>query len=183
MSVTVEQARRLSEAAGVDVIAALSALERHNGDALEAMLELERMGLTPVPPGGGFYSTRSSPGCPPPPPGAVPSKDADGTQRGGVRILSWSDLKEGLKELFQKCLITRLEVWQKGRHGASVPLPILVVLVLFFPWTIVVVLGVGLLLGFRYRLSGPMAEGDEVRGGLSSLRETFDRFLTWLRRS
>ena len=183
MSVTVEQARRLSEAAGVDVIAALSALERHNGDALEAMLELERMCLTPVPPGGGFYSTRSSPGCPPPPPGAVPSKDADGTQRGGVRILSWSDLKEGLKELFQKCLTTRLEVWRKGRHGASVPLPILVVLVLFFPWTIVVVLGVGLLLGFRYRLSGPMAEGDEVRGVLSSLRETFDRFLTWLRRS
>ena len=46
-----------------------------------------------------------------------------------------------------------------------------------------VVRGGGLLLGSRYRLSGPMAEGDEVRGVLSSLRETFDRFLTWLRRS
>ena len=34
MAVTVEQARRLSEAAGVDVIAALSALERNDGDAL-----------------------------------------------------------------------------------------------------------------------------------------------------
>ena len=69
MSVTVEQARRLSEAAGVDVIAALSALERHNGDALEAMLELERMGLTPVPPGAAFTP-------PAPPPAALPRHPA-----------------------------------------------------------------------------------------------------------
>ena len=67
MAVTVEQARRLSEAAGVDVIAALSALERNDGDALAAMLELERQGLVPPPPGGRFYSTRSVPGDTPPP--------------------------------------------------------------------------------------------------------------------
>ena len=160
MSVTVEQARRISEAAGVDVIAALSALERNNGDALAAMLELERQGLTPTPPAGGFYSTR----------------------HGGVRIVLWSDLKEALKNFFHSCLATRLEVWRRGWQAASVPLLILVVLLLFFFLEITVVLGVGLLLGFRYRLSGPLVEGETVQSFFSSLREAIDRFLARLRR-
>ena len=180
MSVTVEQARRLSEAAGVDVIAALSALERNNGDALAAMLELERMGLTPTPPGGGFYSTRPNSGGTPPSSILRPA-DRPGTARqGGSGAPSWSDL---FKELFHSFLATRLEVRRKGRQAASVPLLILVALVLFFPWTIVVVLGVGLLLGFRYRLSGPLVEGEGARRFLSALRGAFDRFLALLRRS
>lgn len=183
MSVTVEQARRLSEAAGVDVIAALSALERNDGDALGAMLELERMGLTPTPPGGGFYSTRPNSGGTPPPSGPDPSEGSDSARHGGVLVVPWSDLKEGLKDLFHNCLATRLEVWRKGQQAASVPLLILVVLLLFFFVEIAVVLGVGLLLGFRYRLSGPLVEGETVRSFLTSLREAIDRFLARLRRS
>ena len=182
MSVTVEQARRLSEAAGVDVIAALSALERQNGDALAAMLELERQGLAPPPPNGGFYSTRSAAGAAPPPDGPGPSAGGAETRRGGVLVVPWSDLKEGLKDLFRRCLATRLEVWRKGRQAASVPLLILVVLLLFFFLEITVVLGAGLLLGFRYRLSGPLAEGRTVRYFFASLREAFDHFLARLRR-
>ena len=182
MAVTAEQARRLSAASGADLIAALSALERHNGDALEAMLELARTGLAQAPPGGGWSSTRSSAVSPPPPPGSAPPEGGEGSRRGGVRVFSWPDLKQELKELFGKCLTTRMELWRKGRRSAAVPLPVLAVLVLFFPWTIAVVLGVGLLLGFRYRLSGPMAEGEAAKGFLSSLREAFDHFLAWLRR-
>ena len=182
MAVTVEQARRLSEAAGVDVIAALSALERNDGDALAAMLELERQGLVPPPPNGGFYSTRSAAGAAPPPDGPGPSAGGAETRRGGVLVVPWSDLKEGLRDLFRRCLSTRLEVWRKGRQAASVPLLILVVLLLFFFLEITVVLGAGLLLGFRYRLSGPLAEGRTVRYFFASLREAFDHFLARLRR-
>ncbi len=182
MAVTVEQARRLSEAAGVDVIAALSALERNDGDALAAMLELERQGLVPPPPGGGFYSTRSAAGSAPPPDGPDPAAGGAEPWRGGVLVVPWSDLKEGLRDLFRRCLSTRLEVWRKGRQAASVPLLILVVLLLFFFWEMAVVLGAGLLLGFRYRLSGPLAEGSGVRGFLASLREALDHFLARLRR-
>ena len=42
MTVTPEQVKRLCAASGADEIAALSALERRNGDLLEALLELER---------------------------------------------------------------------------------------------------------------------------------------------
>ena len=182
MSVTVEQARRLSEAAGVDVIAALSALERNDGDALAAMLELERQGLVPPPPNGGFYSTRSAAGAAPPPDGPGPSAGGAETRRGGVLVVPWSDLKEALKDLFHRCLATRLEVWRKGQQAASVPLLILVVLLLFFFLEITVVLGAGLLLGFRYRLSGPLVEGRTVRDFFTSLREAFDHFLARLRR-
>lgn len=182
MSVTVEQARRISEAAGVDVIAALSALERNNGDALAAMLELERQGLTPTPPGGGFYSTRPSSSGTPPPSSPSLSEGTDGARHSGVLIVPWSELKEGLKDFFHNFLATRLEVWRKGRQAASVPLLILVVLLLFFFLEITVVLGVGLLLGFRYRLSGPLVEGETVRSFFSSLREAMNRFLARLRR-
>lgn len=182
MSVTVEQARRISEAAGVDVIAALSALERNNGDALAAMLELERQGLTPTPTGGGFYSTRPSSGGTPPPSSPSLSEGSDSARHGGVRIVLWSDLKEALKNFFHSCLATRLEVWRRGWQAASVPLLILVVLLLFFFLEITVVLGVGLLLGFRYRLSGPLVEGETVQSFFSSLREAIDRFLARLRR-
>ena len=98
-------------------------------------------------------------------------------------VVPWSDLKEGLKDLFHNCLATRLEVWRKGQQAASVPLLILVVLLLFFFVEIAVVLGVGLLLGFRYRLSGPLVEGETVRSFLTFLREAIDRFLARLRRS
>ena len=182
MAATVEQARRLSEAAGVDVIAALSALERNDGDALAAMLELERQGLTPPPPGGGFYSTRSAGGGTPPPSGPNPPEGGNGTWYGGVLILPWSDVRERLKDFLHKCLSTRLEVWRRGRQAASVPLPILVVLLLFFFVEIAVVLGVGLLLGFRYRLSGPMVDGKGAQGFLASIRDAFARFRDRLRR-
>ena len=42
MNITAEQVRRLCAASGVDEIAALSALERQDGDLLEALLELEK---------------------------------------------------------------------------------------------------------------------------------------------
>lgn len=183
MAVTVEQARRISEATGVDVIAALSALERNNGDALAAVLELERKGLAPVPPGGGFSSTRSPQGGTASSSGPDLSKGGEGTRRHGkVLVITGSDLWRNLKDLFHSCLATRLEVWRKGWQAASVPLPILAVLLLFFFLEIAVVLGVGLLLGFRYRLSGPITEGKTARGLLASLRDAFDHFAARLRR-
>ena len=181
MAVTAEQARRLSQAAGVDIIAALSALERNNGNALEAMLELERHGLTPPPPGGGFYSTRSAASSPPAgAPSGTPRRDQP--SRGMVLVLTWSDLCQGLKELFHKSLVNRMEVWRRGRQVASVPLLVLAILLLFFFVETAAVLGVGLLLGFRYRLSGPFLEGREVQGLAASLRHVLERFLDRLRR-
>lgn len=178
MAATVEQAQRLSAAAGVDVIAALSALERNNGDALAAMQELERLGMTPPPPGGGFYSTRLS-GAPR---GAgTGAAEAPGAARRPAGS-PWSDVKDGLGELFRKSLVNRMEVWRKGRQAASVPLPVLAVLLLFFFWEIAVVLAVGLALGFRYRLSGPFLEGREVRGLAAALRRALGHLGDRLRR-
>ena len=178
MAVAVEQARRLSEAAGVDVIAALSALERQNGDALEAMLELERLGLTEPPPGGGCFSTRPAAGEGPPPPGERAGEPA----RGVVLVLTWSDLWRGLKGLFRKSLATRLEIWRRGEPVTTVPLLVLVLLLVCFPRIIVPLLLIGLPLGFRYRFSGPLAERKAVKGFLASLREAWERFLARLRR-
>ena len=65
MTVTPEQVKRLCAASGADEIAALSALERRNGDLLEALLELERQGSALPPARGGFYTTRPQGGAGP----------------------------------------------------------------------------------------------------------------------
>ena len=179
MSVTAEQARRLSQAAGVDVIAALSALERQDGDALEAMLELERQGLASPPPGGGFYSTRRA-GSGQTPPGAPEERADEGRRRGGVLVLTGSDLGRALGGFFRRLLSFRMEVRRDGHMVTSVPLPVLAVLLLFFFWRMALVLGVGLLLGFRYRLSG--APPEEGGGLLAALKEAVDRQLERMRR-
>lgn len=160
MTVTPEQVRKLSEAAGVDEIAALSALERHDGDLLEAMLELERQGRVPPPEGGGFYSTR---GQDAPPPGGD-SGNASGAPgapaRQGRNWYRWTassgdELWVGLKDLFRRSMVNRMEIRRKGRMVAGVPLLVLLLLLVCFFWVMAMVLGFGLLLGFRYHFAGP----------------------------
>ena len=83
MIATPEQVKRLCAASGADEIAALSALERRNGDLLEALLELERQGSARPPARGGFYTTRpqGSTG----PASALPVANAGGRRTGGWR--------------------------------------------------------------------------------------------------
>lgn len=82
MTATPEQVKRLCAASGADEIAALSALERRNGDLLEALLELERQGSARPPARGGFYTTRpqGSTG----PASALPVANAGGRRTGGL---------------------------------------------------------------------------------------------------
>lgn len=156
MAATPEQVRKLSRATGVDEIAALSALERQNGDLLEAALELERQGSARPPAGGGFYSTR--------PPGAAPpaahtgedaAGGAAGEARSGIYVISWEHLSGELKRLFHRGMDNYLEIRRRGERAASVPLLILAVLLVWFFWILPPLLALGLILGFRYRLGGP----------------------------
>lgn len=54
MAATQEQIERLSTISRIDRTEARSILERHDGDLLESVLDLERQGRLAQPAGGGF---------------------------------------------------------------------------------------------------------------------------------
>ena len=178
MNITAEQVRRLCAASGVDEIAALSALERQDGDLLEALLELERQGSADPPAGGGFYSTQG------PAPGAggplVPGARLEGGTGGEAGrtsrpVFSPADLWRGLKELFHKGRVNRMEDWRSGEQVTAMPLLVLFLLLACFPQIMIPLLLLGLVLGFRYRLAGPDLMGGGVAGARRRAAEALDR--------
>ena len=118
MTATPEQVKRLCAASGADEIAALSALERRNGDLLEALLELERQGSARPPARGGFYTTRpqGSTG----PASALPVANAGGRRTGGWRRtqedLSPPGLAAALRDLARRSVENYLEIRRRGRR-------------------------------------------------------------------
>ena len=164
MTVTTEQIRRLCAASGVDEIAALSVLERQDGDLLEALLELERQGSAVPPAGGGFYSTRQAS---PQAGGALaagagPAGNAGGGDRSAGTDLTWDVLWKGFRDLLHRGRVNRMEVWRRGRQVTAMPLLVLALLLACFPQIMVPLLLIGWVLGFRYRFTGP----DLPAGGL-----------------
>lgn len=153
MPVTPDQVKKLCAASGADEIAALSALERRDGDLLEAMLELERSGLVSAPAGDGFYST-GRPGAPGAPgfqrEEARPSGDCSRPEPGSTGAAG-----ETFRTLTRRSVENRLEILRNGSRVTSVPLLILLLLLVFFFWQTAVILAAGLLLGLRYRFGGP----------------------------
>lgn len=177
MPITPEQVARLCAAAHVDEIAALSALERTGGHLLDAMLDLEARGQVPPPRDGGCYSTsgKATPDSTPPPrhrPTPPPHDRQGGRQRQDAPPTgkaAWHTLRS----LWEKALANHIEILRRGRPIASVPLLVLLVLVCAFFTIVVPLLLLGLLLGFRYRLSGPDL-------GESELNQLLSCFSNWL---
>lgn len=83
MTATPEQVKRLCAASGADEIAALSALERRNGDLLEALLELERQGSAGPQPEVDFIPPGPRAAQVPPPPFPSPMREGAVRAAGG----------------------------------------------------------------------------------------------------
>lgn len=159
MAATQEQIERLSTISRIDRTEARSILERHDGDLLESVLDLERQGRLAQPAGGGFYSTQPKGGSAPGR-GTAYATHSGGSRPSGrswwrVETVDGDALAKGLQDLFRRSMVNRMEVWRKGRMAASVPLLILLLLLVCFFLVTVPVLAVGLVLGFRYRFGGP----------------------------
>ena len=178
MEITLELVERLREKADVSYEEAKAALEEAGGSLLDALILLERRGRIPAgAPRGAAYSTR--PGAQGEPEGAPPQVDPPaGGERGrfyGLALTvggkkekagpSEEEKREGgpwafLQDLLRASLENRLEVWQGERLMTGVPLLILALLLVLAFWITLPLLLVGLMLGCRYRLSGPDFDKD-----------------------
>lgn len=160
------KARQLAEKLGVSEEAARAALEAAGGDLLDAALALNGSGGCQT----AAYSTRPaaettqlelSP--------AVRREQERQEGREAVR-----DFGTVLRSLLRHSLDNRLEIWHRGRCTSTVPVLILVILMVVAFWIVVPLVFVGLLLGCRYRFSGPDLGKESINRGIDQISQVVD---------
>lgn len=171
MEITFQQVETLVQKSGVTYTEAKQALEHTGGDLLEALLYLEKLGRSNTVGQGGFYSTQPKHSA------AADAlvltqtaqKHPGSARRGPDRL---GELWRAFLDLLQRVLTNQFEVWRRDRMTTSMPILVLILLAVFFPWITGPVLLVGLIFGYRYRFSGPDLNRESVSRVMDQVSET-----------
>lgn len=144
MNVTREQIERLKEHAGVSYEDAQAALEASDGDLLDALVWLERMGKIPS---SGVHSYATDPRVEPEPAEAAAEEEPPGQE----------PFSYTLYNLWKWLVDNRLEAYRRNHPDRVLECPIaaLVALIVLAWWLVAILLVVGFLFGWRYRFVGP----------------------------
>lgn len=162
MEVTLEQVERLREKADVSYAKAKEALEYSGGNLLDALIYLEEQGAIPRLEGA-YYSTRGqTPTAPEEPEEPEPQPEKE-KKTGRSSILG---------RIRYILLDNALEIWQKDRPIAALPVLILILLVIVAYYIVIPLLILSLFFGFRYRFSGPDLEREEINNVMGSVADT-----------
>jgi len=166
--VTLEQVEKLREKANISYEEAQAALEKTNGDILEAIINLEKERRIPRPEGGGYYSSekRGAEYKGEEKPGGKPKKD-DGVSLGELvgNFFCW------IGKILNKGNRNTFDVKRKGADVISIPVTVLAVLLLFTFWITVPLIIVGLFFGYRYMFTGPDLGKENVNRTLDSMAQ------------
>jgi len=166
---TLEQVEKLRTMANVSYDEAKAALDASNGDLLEAIIYLEKLGKVNAPAGGGYYSSE---------------KTADGGA-GPCKPICWEKhAKYGnggetftsiMKKIGKFCLkmirkgnTNYFEVLKGEESKASFPLTALALLLIFSFCVTIPLIIIGLFFGLRYRFNGPDFIGNTVNDAMNS---------------
>ena len=185
MAVTLEDVERLREKADISYEEAKAALERSNGDLLDALIDLERRGKTKNPGGGGTYSTLPGANVPPGPAAQRPGPEEERSGESGWNGL-WSSIRELFGALFHALdpsTHNRFEVWRQGKMMTSMPLLILIIAVICVFYITVPLLVFGLLFGCRYQFSGPDLGRKDLNDAMNTVSDTVEGMKEQVRRS
>lgn len=186
MAVTLEQVERLREKADISYEEAKALLEQTDGDLLEALILLERQGRVERP-GGGFYSTR--------PQGQEEGRPLSGPlgvgeywrrTRTDTTKMNWRtrlrEIWDTLVNVLRHSTENQFEVWRRGELMTSIPVLILIILVIVAFWISLPLLVVGLVMGCRYRFSGPDLGKETINDAMGTVSETVDEMVDSVKR-
>lgn len=170
--VTLEQVEKLREHANISYDEAKAALEKADGDILQAIIDLEREGKINPPQGGGQYSS-----------GSIEVSDCN-QKEDFNKEHAQSKGNSGEKSAFNRNMGRFFrwmgEVIHKGnvnalvveKHGTSImrlPITVLVLLLVFAFWIVVPLLILGLFFSFRYSFQGPDITNTKVNDAMDTV--------------
>ncbi|HBV98386.1 MAG: ubiquitin [Peptococcaceae bacterium BICA1-7] len=169
---TLEQVEKLSVMANISYEEAKDAIDKSNGDLLEAIIYLEKQGKIHAPAGGGHYSSEKTIDT-----GAPSYKDnyseknQHNCNKGKSFINTLKNIGKFCLKMFHKGNTNSFEVLKSGEVKASFPVTVLAVLLIFAFWVTIPLIIIGLFFGLRYRFSGPDFSGTTINDAMNSASE------------
>lgn len=161
--VTLEQVEKLREYANVSYDEAKKALEKNEGDILQAVIDLEQEGKTKLPQDGGKYVYSAD--------DYEDSEKTEGSEKNkskskGEESSAFRDnmnrFFKWLGEIVHKGNINLLVVQKHGENIIKLPVTVLVIFLIVGFWVVIPLLVVGLFFNFRYSFEGPDFGNDKV---------------------
>ena len=146
MNVSLEEAKQALEANGWEMLDAALALEKEHGQA------------------GQGYTTKQASGTE-----RTNAKQEEGWRKGMRKF--WNTVRE----LVRKGNSNRFEIRRGNEILLELPVTALAVLLIAALWACIIVLIVGLFLGFRYSFSGPDLSGAGVNEAMDKAAQTAER--------
>lgn len=179
-NITLEQVGKLKDFADVSFADAKEALEAADGDLLDALVWLERAGKIPSS-GVSSYSTRDDQTT-----GSAPAADqAPAQEESEAHHEKMKQEARRLGQLAKRWLVdNRLEAYHRSNGGElQVPLGVALVLLIMAFWLVPVLLILGYILGWRYRLAGPDLDREDVNQVMENLNDTANDVVTSVKKN
>lgn len=167
--VTLEQVEKLRQKTGISYDEAKAALEKTNGDILEAIINLEKEGRISAPEGGGYYNSGKS----------RQNSESNYRERefkGESHRDEGSSFGDLVGKFFKWCgkIINignrnSFEVKKNHENVITLPVTVLALLLIFTFWVTVPLIILGLFFGYRYMFVGPDLGKENVNRTLDSV--------------
>lgn len=174
MSVSIEEVEKLRAKTGASYEACRSALERADGNLLDAVIYLEQQGQSRAQ--GGTYSTQPVESAAEAVKRALTQPMPSGKRRSGKKEADWRDWAREVGEmgrgLLRHSTVNQLEVWREGKLMTSVPVLILALLIILAFWITIPLLLFGLVLRCRYRFVGPDLGRESINDVMDNVSAT-----------
>lgn len=154
-----EQVKKLREYANITYEEAKAALEKANGDMLEAVIQLEKENKIAKPEAAGYYNSQSKDGNEG---GNGHSRSKKGNTHGPTFGEKVTAFLKWCGKIIHKGNINNFEVLKDNSRIIMLPVTVLVLLLIFAFWVIIPLLIIGLFFGYRYRFTGPDLDRPEV---------------------
>ncbi len=187
MAISLEEVEKLREKTGASYEACKDALERSNGDMLDAVIYLEKIGQSKGRGTAYTYTTR---------PTGSTAEDVrraltqpTGSAKGKKSKEPDVDWRQWLREvgemglnLLRHSTVNQLEVWRHDRLMTSVPVLILALLIVLAFWITIPMLIVGLFTSCRYRFVGPDLGKEKINDVMDNVSATVDDMVGQVKR-